>query len=105
MAKKENEEIEKAIEVIDEMSMDPKEWAAYDSRLRGIMDYYAGMKSAENRGIKKRKERAEGRSGINERRKEKTNRNSQKTNSQRYEYRRYNRYNRINKRRNRKIEN
>ena len=59
MARYENEEVKKAIEVIDEMSMDPKEWAAYDSRLRGIWDYYAGMKSAEDRGIEKRNKKTE----------------------------------------------
>ncbi len=59
MAKKENKEIKKAIEVIDEMSMDPKEWATYESRQRAIMDYYAGMKSAERKGMEKRNERAE----------------------------------------------
>ena len=55
MAKYENEEVKKAIEVIDEMSMDPKEWAEYDSRLRGIWDYYAGMKSAQRKGMEKRR--------------------------------------------------
>ena len=102
MARYENEEVKKAIEVIDEMSMDPKEWAAYDSRLRGIWDYYAGMKSAEDRGIEKRNKETEKPSGIKERKKEKTRRNSQKIISQRYGNRRNNRNNRIKKGRNRK---
>ena len=84
MARYENEEVKKAIEVIDEMSMDPKEWAAYDSRLRGIWDYYAGMKSAEDRGIEKRNKETEKPSGIKERKKEKTNRNSKKIDRFRY---------------------
>ena len=92
MAKYENEEVKKAIEVIDEMSMDPKEWAAYDSRLRGIWDYYAGMKSAERKGVEKR-------------RKEKTKGNSKKIIIQRYEHRGDNRNNRLNKRKNKEIKN
>ena len=52
MAKKESKEIKKAIEIIDEMSMDPKEWELYESREKAIMNYNSGMKAAERRGMK-----------------------------------------------------
>ena len=53
MAKKENKEIKKAIEIIDEMSMDEKEWELYMSRKFAIMDYNTGMLQAEENGLKK----------------------------------------------------
>ena len=53
MAKNENKEIKKAIEIIEEMSMDPKEWELYESREKAIMNYNSGMKAAERRGIEK----------------------------------------------------
>ena len=34
-----SEEIKKAVKVIDEMSMDPKEWELYQSRQMAIMNY------------------------------------------------------------------
>ena len=67
MAKKENKEVKKAIEVIDEMSMDPKEWELYESREKAIMNYNSGMKSAERRGMEKRTKKAEWRNGKKER--------------------------------------
>ena len=54
MAKKENKEIKKAMEIIDEMSMDEKEWELYESRRLAIMDYNTGILEAEERGLKKR---------------------------------------------------
>ena len=65
MAKEKHEEIEKAMEVIDEMSMDPKEWELYESRRRAQILYNWDMSAAREEGKE-------------ERRKEKTNRNSQK---------------------------
>ena len=50
MAKKENKEIKKAMEIINEMSMDKKEWELYESRQKAIMDYNTGMLSAEEKG-------------------------------------------------------
>ena len=51
MAKKENKKIKKAIEIIDEMSMDEKEWELYESRRRAIMNYNTGMKNSKMQGI------------------------------------------------------
>ena len=59
MAEKENKEIEKAIEIIKEMSMDPKEWELYESRRLAIMDYNTGMEQAKIDGIEERNKRAE----------------------------------------------
>ena len=71
MAKKENKEIKKAIEIIDEMSMDEKEWELYESRRLAIMDYNTGIKEAKEEGIQegynKRKRRTEKQSGIQQR--------------------------------------
>ena len=79
MAKKENKEIKKAMEIIDEMSMDPKEWELYRSRQMALMDYYSGMQTARDEGIEERN-RA--------RKKEKANRNSKKIIKKGRKYRR-----------------
>ena len=50
MAKKENKEIKKAMDIIDEMSMDPKEWELYESRRLAIMDYNTGMHQSREDG-------------------------------------------------------
>ena len=50
MAKKENKKIEKAIEIIKQMSMDEKEWELYNSRQMAILDYNTGMKNARDEG-------------------------------------------------------
>ena len=55
MAKKENKKIKKAMDMIDEMSMDEKEWELYMSRKIAIMDYNSGMRHAEEKGIKEGK--------------------------------------------------
>ena len=54
MAEKENKEIEKAMDIIKEMSMDPKEWELYESRRLAIMDYNTGMEQAKLDGIEER---------------------------------------------------
>ena len=51
MAKKENKELKKAMDIIDEMSMDPKEWELYESRRRAIMDYNTGIAEAKAEGL------------------------------------------------------
>ena len=51
MARKENKEIDKAIDIINQMSMDEKEWNLYISRQRAIWDYNTGMKTAKEKGI------------------------------------------------------
>lgn len=51
MAVKKNKKIEKAVEIIDEMSMDEKEWELYRSRQMAIMNYNAGMYYAKKEGI------------------------------------------------------
>ena len=63
MADKVCKEVKKAMEIIDEMSMDPKEWELYESREKAIIDYNSGMKAAERRG----KEKAVLKNGIKER--------------------------------------
>ncbi len=55
MAKKENKELEKAMDIIDEMSMDEKEWELYESRRLAIMDYNTGMIKAREEGERKGK--------------------------------------------------
>ena len=57
MAKKENKEIKKAMDIIDEMSMDPKEQELYESRRLAIMDYNTGMHQSRKDGIKEEKNR------------------------------------------------
>ena len=57
MAKKRNKEIKKAIDIIDEMSMDEKEWELYESRRLAIMDYNTGIEEATEEGYNKRKSR------------------------------------------------
>ena len=47
------------MEIIDEMSMDEKEWELYESRRLAIMDYNTGILEAEERGIKQRKKGTE----------------------------------------------
>ena len=59
MAKKRNKEIKKAIDIIDEMSMDEKEWELYESRRLAIMDYNTGIEEATEEGYNKRKSRTE----------------------------------------------
>ena len=67
MAEKENKEIEKAMEIIKEMSMDPKEWELYESRRLAIMDYNTGMEQAKLDGIEERNKKTEKKNGIKER--------------------------------------
>lgn len=50
MAKKEDKEIKKAMKIIDEMSMDEKEWELYQSRKMAIMDYNTGIREAKEEG-------------------------------------------------------
>ena len=51
MAKKENEELKKALEIIDQMSMDEKEWEMYISREKAIINYNSGLSRAKLDGI------------------------------------------------------
>ncbi len=55
MAKEENREIEKAMEIIKELSMNEAEWELYRSRQMAIMDYNVGMRHAREEGEKKGK--------------------------------------------------
>lgn len=57
MAKKENKEIKKAIDIIDEMSMNEKEWELYWSRKFAIMDYNSGMLNAQEKGLREGREK------------------------------------------------
>lgn len=59
MASKENENIKKAIKIIDEMSMDPIEWELYRARQMAIMNYNIGMKNSEKNGEKKGEKKGE----------------------------------------------
>ena len=45
-----NKEIKKAIDIIDQMSMDEQEWELYNSRQMAIMDYNTGMLNARDEG-------------------------------------------------------
>ena len=108
MAEKEFEEIQKAMEIIDEMSMDSKEWELYESREKAIMDYNSGMKAAERRGREERNGETEEKSGIQERngeteekngiekrKKTRKNRNCKKIIRKRRENRGSSKYNRV----------
>ena len=64
MAKKENKELEKAMDIIDEMSMDEKEWELYRARQMAIMDYNTGMIKAREEGEAKGREKGERKSKI-----------------------------------------
>ena len=57
MAKKKNKELKKAMEIIDEMSMDEREWELYESRMKAIYDYNTGIHSAKDEGFKERIEK------------------------------------------------
>ena len=46
----ENKEIEKAMKIIEEMSLDEKEWERYRSRQMAIMDYNVGMRESREEG-------------------------------------------------------
>lgn len=50
MAEKENKKIKKAIEILEEMSMDEKEWELYQSRKMAEIDYNSGIASAREEG-------------------------------------------------------
>ena len=41
------------MEIIDQMSMDPKEWELYRSRQMAIMNYNISMSNSEKKGEKK----------------------------------------------------
>lgn len=51
MARDKSKEIDKAIDIINQMSMDEKEWNLYISRQRAIWDYNTGMRTAKEKGI------------------------------------------------------
>ena len=67
MAKEKHKEIEKAIEVIDQMSMDPKEWEIYESRRRAEILYDWDIAAAKEEGKEERYKRAEKKNGMKER--------------------------------------
>jgi len=56
MAEKENKEIKKAIEILEEMSMDEKEWELYQSRKMAEIDYNSKIALAREEEIKNGKE-------------------------------------------------
>ena len=56
MAEKENKKIKKAIEILEEMSMDEKEWELYQSRKMAEIDYNSKIALAREEGIKNGKE-------------------------------------------------
>ncbi len=51
MAKNVKREIKKAMEIIDQMSMDEKEWELYRSREMAIMDYEVNMSASKKEGL------------------------------------------------------
>lgn len=50
MAIKKNKIIKKAVEIVDTMSMDPKEWELYRSRQMAILNYNIGMQNSRKQG-------------------------------------------------------
>ena len=108
MAKKEFDEIQKAMKIIDEMSMNSKEWELYESREKAIMNYNSGMKAAERRGrekrkkgteykngVEKRKKGTEYKNGMEKRKKTRKKRNSKKITRKRRKNRGNSKYNRV----------
>ena len=50
MAVKKNKTIKKAVEIVDTMSMDPKEWELYRSRQMAITNYNIAMQNSKKQG-------------------------------------------------------
>ena len=50
MVVKKNKKIKKAVEIVDTMSMDPKEWELYRSRQMAILNYNIGMQNSRKQG-------------------------------------------------------
>ena len=50
MAIKKNKKIKRAVEIVDTMSMDPKEWELYRSRQMAIMNYNISMQNSRKQG-------------------------------------------------------
>lgn len=50
MSVKKNKKIKKAVEIVDTMSMDPKEWELYRSRQMAILNYNIGMQNSRKQG-------------------------------------------------------
>lgn len=50
MAVKKNKKIKKAVEIVDTMSMDPKEWELYRSRQMAILNYNISMQNSRKQG-------------------------------------------------------
>ena len=61
MSVKKNKKIKKAVEIVDTMSMDPKEWELYRSRQMAILNYNIGMQNSRKQGeeIGKKEEKIE----------------------------------------------
>ncbi len=57
--RKESKEIQKAIDVIDRMSMDSKEWDLYESRQKALINYNSGLTAAKEKGKEERNKRTE----------------------------------------------
>ena len=51
MAEEKNEEVKKAVVLVDEMSMDQKERELYEARLMAKYNYDSGMAGARENGI------------------------------------------------------
>ena len=54
MARKGNKEVEKAIKVVDEMSMNKEERELYEARLKGEFNYNTAIHAAKEEGEKKK---------------------------------------------------
>ena len=54
MARKGNKEVEKAIKVVDEMSMNKEERELYEARLKGEFNYNTAIHIAKEEGEKKK---------------------------------------------------
>ena len=50
MAVKKNKTIKKAVEIVNTMSMDPKEWELYRSRQMAITNYNIAMQNSKKQG-------------------------------------------------------
>ena len=55
MAEKVCENVEKALKIIEDMSIDPKEWELYESRQKAIFNYETSMYNVREEGIKIRR--------------------------------------------------
>ena len=69
MSKLDNPEVKKAMKLVEEILSDPKEREILDAREIARLDYNSDISYAEEKGLKRRKDWTERKSGVTEERK------------------------------------